>query len=133
MFCVNLNQCGPLNGSVGDFYAILEQTLYLLQMGQLRTDNPEEEKKQKAIKGLLNKITPDKFEKILGDLVMVGYESEETESGLIAQVGFACGCLPLLAWQATRAAALRAATMKRHSSGPVSYQNRAVDGRTWVT
>ena len=73
--------------------ANLEQTLLLLQMGQLRTDNPEEEKKQKAIKGLLNKITPDKFEKILGDLVMVGYESEETESGLIAQVGFACGCL----------------------------------------
>ena len=75
-------------------FAKLKQTLLLLQMGQLRTDNPEEEKKQKAIKGLLNKITPDKFEKILGDLVMVGYESEETESGLIAQASFACGFFP---------------------------------------
>lgn len=49
-------------------------------------DNPEEIKKQKAIKGLLNKITPEKFEKILSDIIDVGYETEETESGLIDQV-----------------------------------------------
>ena len=49
-------------------------------------DNPEEIKKQKAIKGLLNKITPEKFEKILSDIIAVGYETEETESGLIDQV-----------------------------------------------
>lgn len=49
-------------------------------------DNPEEIKKQKAIKGLLNKITPEKFDKILADIIAVGYETEETESGLINQV-----------------------------------------------
>ena len=49
-------------------------------------DNPEEVKKQKAIKGSLNKITPEKFDKILADIIAVGYETEETESGLIDQV-----------------------------------------------
>lgn len=49
-------------------------------------DNPEEIKKQKAIKGLLNKLTPEKFEKIFSDIIAVGYETEETESGLIDQV-----------------------------------------------
>jgi len=58
-----------------------------LQIGQVvGGDNPEEIKKQKAIKGLLNKITPEKFEKILSDIIAVGYETEETESGLIDQV-----------------------------------------------
>ena len=57
-----------------------------LQIGQVEGDNPEEVKKQKAIKGLLNKITPEKFEKILADIIAVGYETEETESGLIDQV-----------------------------------------------
>ena len=94
-------------------------------MGQLRTDNPEEEKKQKAIKGLLNKITPDKFEKILGDLVMVGYESEETESGLIAQVGFACGCLPNC-WHRRQPGPLWAATLQRHGAGLVAQEGSFV-------
>lgn len=49
-------------------------------------DNVEEVKKQKAIKGLLNKITPEKFDKIVQDLIDVGYETEQTESGLIDQV-----------------------------------------------
>ncbi len=57
-----------------------------LQIGQVEGDNPEEIKKQKAIKGLLNKLTPEKFEKILSDIIAVGYETEETESGLIDQV-----------------------------------------------
>ncbi len=57
-----------------------------MQIGQVEGDNPEEIKKQKAIKGLLNKITPEKFEKILSDIIAVGYETEETESGLIDQV-----------------------------------------------
>ena len=58
----------------------------VLQLGQIEGDNPEEIKKQRAIKGLLNKITPDKFEKILNDIISVGYETEQTESGLIDQV-----------------------------------------------
>ena len=57
-----------------------------LQPGQVEGDNPEELKKQKAIKGSLNKITPEKFDKILADIIAVGYETEETESGLIDQV-----------------------------------------------
>lgn len=57
-----------------------------LQLGQVEGDNPEEVKKQKAIKGSLNKITPEKFDKILADIIAVGYETEETESGLIDQV-----------------------------------------------
>jgi translation initiation factor 4G len=28
------------------------------------TDDPEEEQKQKAFKGILNKLTPDNFEKL---------------------------------------------------------------------
>lgn len=61
----------------------------VVQPGQVEGDNPEEVKKQKAIKGLLNKITPEKFDKILADIIGVGYATEETESGLIDQV---CHC-----------------------------------------
>ena len=57
-----------------------------MQLGQVEGDNPEEVKKQKAIKGLLNKITPEKFDKILSDIIGVGYATEQTESGLIDQV-----------------------------------------------
>lgn len=49
-------------------------------------DNPKEVKKQKSIKALLNKITPEKFDKILGDIIDVGYEREKTISGLVDQV-----------------------------------------------
>jgi hypothetical protein len=34
------------------------------QVGRTLTDDPEEEKAQKALKALLNKITPDNFERI---------------------------------------------------------------------
>ncbi|KAL3146721.1 hypothetical protein ABBQ38_014708 [Trebouxia sp. C0009 RCD-2024] len=64
----------------------LHKTDHKFKPGQVEGDNPEEMKKQKAIKGSLNKITPEKFDKILGDIIAVGYETEETESGLIDQV-----------------------------------------------
>lgn len=57
-----------------------------VQAGVVEGENVEEVKKQKAIKGLLNKITPEKFDKILQDIIDVGYETEQTESGLIDQV-----------------------------------------------
>ena len=57
-----------------------------LQIGQLVSNDPEEEKKQRAVKGLLNKLTPEKFDKIIQDIVNVGYQDEKTESGLIDQV-----------------------------------------------
>lgn len=34
------------------------------QVGRTLTDDPEEEKAQKALKSLLNKITPDNFDRI---------------------------------------------------------------------
>lgn len=49
-------------------------------------DNPEEIQKQKAIKAFLNKVTPENFDKMLANIVAVGYETEATESGLIDQV-----------------------------------------------
>ncbi|DBA73185.1 TPA: hypothetical protein ACH3X1_011264 [Trebouxia sp. C0004] len=64
----------------------LHKTDNKFKIGQVEGNNPEEIKKQKAVKGLLNKITPEKFEKILADIIAVGYETEETESGLIDQV-----------------------------------------------
>jgi hypothetical protein len=33
-------------------------------VGKILSDDPEEEKKQKAFKGILNKLTPDNFEKL---------------------------------------------------------------------
>ena len=58
-----------------------------MQPGQVvEGDNPEEVKKQKAIKGFLNKITPEKFDKILADIIAVGYETQKTEFGLVNQV-----------------------------------------------
>ena len=68
-----------------EYIAVL-QCQCMAQAGEVVGDNPEQIKKQKAVKGLLNKITPEKFDKILEDLVNVGYETEETESGLIDQV-----------------------------------------------
>ena len=56
-----------------------------MQAGMVEGDNPEEVK-QKTIKGLLNKLTPEKFDNICGGIVAVGYESEETLSGLVDQV-----------------------------------------------
>lgn len=57
-----------------------------MQPGLVEGDNPEETKKQKSIKGLLNKLTPEMFDKILDDVIDVGYEREETMSGLVDQV-----------------------------------------------
>ncbi len=33
--------------------------------GETRSEDPEEERKQKEFKGILNKLTPDNFEKLL--------------------------------------------------------------------
>lgn len=66
-----------------------------VQAGVVEGDNVDEVKKQKAIKGLLNKITPEKFDKILQDIIDVGYETEQTESGLIDQVGQHANFLPI--------------------------------------
>ncbi|KAL3135011.1 hypothetical protein ABBQ32_007959 [Trebouxia sp. C0010 RCD-2024] len=76
---------GTGGGAISSLPA-LHKTDNKFKPGQVEGDNPEEIKKQKAIKGSLNKITPEKFDKILADIIAVGYETEETESGLIDQV-----------------------------------------------
>lgn len=45
------------------------QFCHLLQVGAYLSEDPEEEKAQKALKSMLNKITPDNFDKIKGQIV----------------------------------------------------------------
>ena len=60
------------------------------QRGTLQSDDPDEEKKQKDIKGLLNKITPEKYETIRDKVIATGIDNAKTLRGLIDQAG----CLP---------------------------------------
>lgn len=55
------------------------------ERGQIQTDDPEEEKKQKEFKSLLNKLTPEKYETIRNKLLAVGIEQAITLQGLIDQ------------------------------------------------
>jgi hypothetical protein len=54
--------------------------------GGLRTDNPEEERRQRAFKGVLNKLTPDNFDRLAGSIIDVGITSAATLTGLMDQV-----------------------------------------------
>ena len=58
------------------------------QVGQIQSDDPEEEKKQKAFTAQLNKLTPDNFDRILAKLLDVGVTSANTLKGLIDRVRF---------------------------------------------
>ena len=55
------------------------------QRGTTVSEDPEEEKKQKEIKGLLNKITPEKYETIREKLMASGIDNAKTLRGLIDQ------------------------------------------------
>jgi hypothetical protein len=55
-------------------------------VGQVVSDDPEEEKKQKAFNGLLNKLTPDNFERILEKMFAIGIIAPKTLRGLIDRV-----------------------------------------------
>jgi translation initiation factor 4G len=61
-----------------------------LQIGQMVSDDPEEEKKQKAFNGLLNKLTPDNFERILEKMFAIGITAPKTLKGLIDRVPICC-------------------------------------------
>jgi translation initiation factor 4G len=63
-----------------------------LQAGMTVTDDPEEEAKQRTFKGILNKLTPDNFERLSQQLLDVGITEAKTLIGLIAQVR-ACVCV----------------------------------------
>ena len=56
-----------------------------VQLGQLGSDNPEEEKRQKDFKSLLNKITLDNYDTIRDKIVAVGIAGPVTLRGLIDQ------------------------------------------------
>ena len=60
-----------------------------MQRGTTQSEDPEEEKKQKEIKGLLNKITPEKYETIRDKVVSTGIEYAKTLRGLIDQARLA--------------------------------------------
>jgi hypothetical protein len=57
-----------------------------LQSGNLKPDYPEEERKQKAIKSLLNKITPEKYVVIRDKILAAKIDSPLSLHGLIDQV-----------------------------------------------
>lgn len=59
------------------------------KVGVTRTDDPEEENKQRGFKGILNKLTPDNFERLSQQLLDVGITEAKTLVGLIAQVHWA--------------------------------------------
>lgn len=63
------------------------ESLLAVQRGKLISENPEEEARQKAIKSLLNKVTPEKYAVILEKLMQVEIPSVLSLSGLIDQVG----------------------------------------------
>ena len=54
-------------------------------MGKLRTDDPDEEKKQKEFKSMLNKLTPNNQEKLLQKFLAVGITQAKTLRNLIDQ------------------------------------------------
>lgn len=59
-----------------------------LQPALAKCSNPTEVEKQMAIKVCLNQITPENFHhvEILADIITIGYETEEAETGLVDQV-----------------------------------------------
>lgn len=63
----------------------LHRTADRFVAGKVQGDDPEEAKKQKEIKGLLNKITPEKYETIKEQILQVPF-TERTLRGLIDQV-----------------------------------------------
>ncbi|CAG9459982.1 unnamed protein product [Pedinophyceae sp. YPF-701] len=55
-------------------------------IGQVSGDDPEEEKRQKTFKSLLNKLTPDNFEKLLDKILNVEMPQKVTLVGLVDQI-----------------------------------------------
>lgn len=56
------------------------------QVGSVVTDNPEEEKRQKELKSLLNRVTPEKYDTIKARILGVGLQSAVTMQGFVCQV-----------------------------------------------
>ncbi|KAK9820051.1 hypothetical protein WJX72_005497 [[Myrmecia] bisecta] len=65
---------------------VLHKSENRYEVGKVLSDDPDEERKQKEIKSLLNKVTPEKFDKIFDQMVAVGIATPKTLRGLINQV-----------------------------------------------
>ncbi|KAL6784444.1 hypothetical protein ACKKBF_B01825 [Auxenochlorella protothecoides x Auxenochlorella symbiontica] len=59
----------PGGGRSGGPNMVLHKTESAYKVGAYLSEDPEEEKAQKALKSMLNKITPDNFDKIKGQIV----------------------------------------------------------------
>ncbi|GMH44131.1 hypothetical protein BSKO_12065 [Bryopsis sp. KO-2023] len=55
-------------------------------IGELRSDDPEEEKRQKKYKAVLNKLTPENFDRMFEQIIDVKVEEHKTLEGLIDQI-----------------------------------------------
>lgn len=80
---------GPpgMRGPMGPLPA-LHKTDSAYKVGRVQTDDPEEEKAQKSLKSMLNKITPQNFEKITSQIIDKINERKKakTLSGFIDQI-----------------------------------------------
>jgi MIF4G domain len=55
-------------------------------MGAYRTDDPEEEKKQREFKSNINKLTLDNFERIFGKMAAIPVTNKQTLMGFVDQI-----------------------------------------------
>eukprot|EP00210_Caulerpa_lentillifera_P005026 g4800.t1 len=72
---------GSTSGGIG-----LHRTENKYIVGGYQTDDREEEKRQKTFKGLLNKLTPDNFEKMFEKFKEIEISDPKTLRGLIDQI-----------------------------------------------
>ena len=67
--------------------AMLHRTGNAFKIGQiLNTSDPEEEKRQKQFKAILNKLTPDNFERLVDRLLETDIPKQATLAGLVDQM-----------------------------------------------
>lgn len=64
----------------------LHKTDNAYKPGETLSDDPEEEKRQKAYKSHLNKLTPDNFDRLCDKILQVPVEGQKTLVGFINQI-----------------------------------------------
>ena len=83
------NQGGNWNRGGQNFHGgkvELHKTESKYIVGQTQSEDPEEEKKQKEIKSVLNKLTPQNFDKLVLRLIDIKFTQERSLVGLIDQI-----------------------------------------------
>lgn len=74
------------SGSASGNMPALHKTENKYVAGKTITDDPDEEKKQRQFKAILNKLTVDNFERLSEQILDVGIEQQKTLVGLIDQI-----------------------------------------------